>query len=149
MTRFASAPWPLKAAYVGVLASGAAALLLGLATVVALAGLKRLSAHLDIAAIPAWFWYFRGDPTVRRWLAAGALTALSGLALAGLALLRGLRPPLYGAARWASVADLRQGGFRAKQGILIGRHGGRPLTFGGPEHVMLYAPTRSGKGVGA
>jgi type IV secretion system protein VirD4 len=148
MTRFASAPWPLKAAYVGVLASGAAALLLGLATVVTLAGLKRLSAHLDIAAIPAWFWYFRGDPTVRRWLAAGALTALSGLALAGLALLRGLRPPLYGAARWASVADLRQGGFRAKQGILIGRHGGRPLTFGGPEHVMLYAPTRSGKGVG-
>ena len=44
MTRFASAPWPLKAAYVGVLVTGATAILLGLAAIVALAGLKRLHA---------------------------------------------------------------------------------------------------------
>ena len=68
MTRFASAPWPLKAAYVGGLAAAAASLLLGLAAVVALAGLKRLSADIDPAAVPAWFWYFRGDPEVRRHL---------------------------------------------------------------------------------
>ncbi|WP_372784802.1 type IV secretory system conjugative DNA transfer family protein [Phenylobacterium sp.] len=148
MTRFASAPWPLKAAYVGALVSSAAALLLGLATVIALAGLKRLSAHLDVAAIPGWFWYFRGDPSVRRWLGIGLLTAGMVLAVGALGILRNLRAPLYGAACWAREADLRRGGFRAARGILVGRSAGRPLIFGGSEHVMLYAPTRSGKGVG-
>lgn len=148
MTRFASAPWPLKAAYVGVLAAGAAALLLGLAVVIALVGLKRLSPHIDVAAIPAWFWYFRGDPQVRRWLGVGLLSAFGVAGVAGMGVLRGLRPPLHGAARWASEAELVREGLRAKQGIVLGRKGGRLLVFGGPEHVMLYAPTRTGKGVG-
>lgn len=148
MTRFASAPWPLKAAYVGAVAASVMSLALGLAAAIALAGLKRLSTHLDVTAIPAWFWYFRGDPGVRRWLGAGMLAAMGVLAAAGLGVFRSLRPPLYGAARWASEADLRRGGFRAERGILIGRSRGRPLVFGGAEHVILYAPTRSGKGVG-
>lgn len=148
MTRFASAPWPLKAAYVGVLAASATTLLLGLAAVVALAGLKRLSADIDPAAVPAWLWYFRGDPDVRRWLAVGGLSAMGAAALIGVGIARGLRPPLHGAARWASEAELAQAGLRAGQGIVLGWSGGRLLTFGGPEHVMLHAPTRSGKGVG-
>jgi len=148
MTRFASAPWPLKAAYVGALVAGAAALLLGLAVVVALAGLKRLSADIDPAAIPGWFWYFRGDPEVRRWLGVGLLSAFGLAGLIVLGVLRNLRPPLHGAARWASEAELVREGLRADRGIVLGRKGGRLLTFGGPEHVMLYAPTRTGKGVG-
>ena len=39
MSRFASAPWPLKAAYAGGLALAASALLAALALAVALAGL--------------------------------------------------------------------------------------------------------------
>jgi type IV secretion system protein VirD4 len=148
MSRFASAPWPLRAAYVGVLASAALGALATVAAVVALAGLKRLSAHLDPAAVPAWFWYFRGDPQVQRWLGVGLLSVLGLAAFAGVAIARGLRPPLHGAARWASEAELTAGGLRAKTGIVLGRKGGRLLTFGGPEHVMLYAPTRTGKGVG-
>ena len=148
MTRFASAPWPLKAAYVGGLAAAAASLLLGLAAVVALAGLKRLSADIDPAAVPAWFWYFRGDPEVRRWAGVGLLSALGLAAFIAVGVARSLRPPLHGAARWASEAELAQGGLRARQGIVLGWSGGRLLTFGGPEHVMLHAPTRSGKGVG-
>jgi len=148
MTRFASAPWPLKAAYVGVLAAGAAGLLLSLALVIALAGLKRLSADINPAAVPAWFWYFRGDPEVRRWLAVGALSAFGVAAMAAIGVARSLRPPLHGAARWASEAELRREGLRAERGIVLGWKGGRLLTFGGPEHVMLYAPTRTGKGVG-
>jgi type IV secretion system protein VirD4 len=148
MTRFASAPWPLKAAYVGVLAASAAALLLGLAAVIALAGLKRLSADIDPAAVPAWFWYFRDDPEVRRWAGVGLLSALGLAAIIAVGVARSLRPPLHGAARWAGEAELAQGGLRARQGIVLGWSGGRLLTFGGPEHVMLHAPTRSGKGVG-
>src|SRR5438309_534516 len=66
MSRFASAPWPLKAAYAGVLAAAALGILAVLALGIALAGLKRLSSHLDAAAVPAWFWYFRHDPQVLR-----------------------------------------------------------------------------------
>jgi type IV secretion system protein VirD4 len=148
MTRFASAPWPLRAAYVGVLGAGAAALLTALTLGVALAGLKRLSPHLDAAAAPAWFWYFRADPQVRRWLAIGLLVALTTAGATALGIARYLRPPLFGAARWASESELSRGGLRARQGILLGRQAGRPLVFGGPEHVLLYAPTRTGKGVG-
>lgn len=148
MSRFASAPWPLKAAYAGALVAGAATLLLSLAAVVALAGLKRLSADIDPAAVPGWFWYFRGDPDVRRWAGVGLLSAFGFAGVVTLNVLRNLRPPLHGAARWASEAELVREGFRAKQGIVLGRKGGRLLAFGGPEHVMLYAPTRTGKGVG-
>ncbi|MGE5564990.1 MAG: type IV secretory system conjugative DNA transfer family protein [Parcubacteria group bacterium] len=148
MTRFASAPWPLKAAYVGALAASAATLLLGLAVVIALAGLKRLSADIEPAAILGWFWYFRDDPDVRRWLGIGLLSTLGLAGVAAMGILRNLRPPLHGAARWASEAELVRHGLRARQGIVLGRKGGRLLVFGGPEHVLLYAPTRTGKGVG-
>lgn len=148
MTRFASAPWPLKAAYAGALAAGAVGLLTALTALVALAGLRRLSAHLDPTAVPGWFWYFRGDPTVRRWLGLGAMAALAGAAMLSLAILQGLRPPLYGAARWASEAEVRRAGLRASPGILLGRKDGALLSFGGGEHALLYAPTRTGKGVG-
>jgi type IV secretion system protein VirD4 len=148
MSRFASAPWPLKAAYVGGLGVMAATALTALALSVALVGLHRLSAHLEPAAVLRWFWYFRADPQVRRWLATGALTAGLAAAFAAIGLVRSLRTPLYGDARWASESELRRAGLRARTGIVLGRAGGRPLVFGGAEHVMLYAPTRSGKGVG-
>lgn len=148
MTRFASAPWPLKAAYVATLVLAAAALALAVAAAIALAGLKRLTPDLDPAAVPGWFWYFRHDPQVRRWAAIGLLSAFGGAGMIAIGALRSLRPPLHGAARWASESEIARGGMRAPQGIVLGRKGGRLLVFGGPEHVMLSAPTRSGKGVG-
>lgn len=148
MSRFASAPWPLKAAYVGTLAGVALAGLVAVAGVVALAGLKRLSSHVDLTAAPAWFWYYRNDPQVRRWLGTGALVAAAIGGMTVLAVTRQMQPPLHGAARWANEAELAREGLRAKTGIVLGWLGGRLLTFGGPEHVVLYAPTRTGKGVG-
>jgi type IV secretion system protein VirD4 len=148
MNRFASAPWPLRAAWLGGLGLAGAAALTGLALAVALAGLHRLTAHLDAWAAPAWFWYFRHDPKVQRWLKIGLIAAGTAAVAAGVGLARSLQPPLYGATRWAGEPDLRVAGLRARAGILLGRARGRPLVFGGPEHVLLYAPTRSGKGVG-
>lgn len=148
MSRFASASWPLRAAYILSLGAGAAALALGVAGLIALAGLRQLSAHLDLTQVPAWFWYFRADPLVRRWLAIGLLSALGLVLIVTLAIARSLKPPLHGAARWASEIETGRAGLRARTGILLGRAGGRMLAFGGTEHVMLHAPTRSGKGVG-
>ncbi|MBU1376160.1 MAG: type IV secretory system conjugative DNA transfer family protein [Alphaproteobacteria bacterium] len=148
MSRIASAPWPLKAALGAALVFSAATVLTVLAAAIALAGLHQLSGHLDPTAVPGWFWYFRGDPQVQRWLKIGALSAGGLTIVMTFAVASNLRRPLHGAARWANEADLRRAGLRAKTGIVLGRKAGRLLVFGGAEHVMLYAPTRTGKGVG-
>lgn len=148
MSRFAHAPWPLKAALGAGAAAAVLALLAGLTGVIALSGLRRLSADLDWAAVPAWFWYFRHDPEVQRWLKVGVLGAGGAALVLGFAIASQVRRPLHGAARWASEAEVRRAGLRARTGILLGRKSGRLLVFGGQEHVMLYAPTRTGKGVG-
>jgi len=56
--------------------------------------------------------------------------------------------PLHGAARWAREGEISAAGLRKSTGIILGRRGRRLLIFGGEEHVLLAAPTRSGKGVG-
>lgn len=148
MSRIASAPWPLKAALGSLLALGGTAILAAVAATIALAGLRQLSGDLDPAAVPGWFWYFRDDPEVRRWLKVGVLAACGLALVVAIGIATQLRRPLHGAARWASEGEVRRAGLRSDNGIVLGRKDGRLLVFGGQEHVMLYAPTRTGKGVG-
>lgn len=148
MSRQAPASSPARAAAWAVTALIIAAAALGLAVVLALAGLHRLTPDLDLGRAVRWLWWFRADRAVRRWLLVGALASLGGLAVVALGLVRSLRPPLHGAARWASEGELSGQGLRAKDGVILGRKGGRLIVFGGDEHVLLYAPTRTGKGVG-
>ena len=54
----------------------------------------------------------------------------------------------YGSARWASPAEIREAGIMADGGVFLGQHGKTYLRHNGPEHVLAFAPTRSGKGVG-
>jgi type IV secretion system protein VirD4 len=148
MKPLAHAPWPLKAALGAAAASAVLGLLASVAAMIALAGLRRLSPEVDPSAVPAWLWYYRHDPEVQRWLKVGALSAAGGLLAVAVGIAGQIRRPLHGAARWAREAEVRRAGLRAETGILLGRKGGRLLVFGGQEHVMLYAPTRTGKGVG-
>lgn len=104
-------------------------------------------AAYDPLKMPQFVWYYRGDPRVVKAMAgglAGGLTLLAGLVYALWA--RGA--PLHGAARFASEREIKRHGFRSVAGIIVGRKGGRFLTFGGSEHVLIEAPTRSGKGTG-
>ena len=55
---------------------------------------------------------------------------------------------LHGEARFAREGEIRRAGLRAKKGIVLGRVRGRFLMVGKMEHVLLEAPTGSGKGVG-
>src|SRR3546814_21077374 len=54
----------------------------------------------------------------------------------------------YGSARWAESREMERAGLLGDAGAVLGRHHGRYLRHNGPEHVMAFAPTRSGKGVG-
>jgi len=101
MSPFASAPWPLKALLGGLFGLAGLACVLAVGSAIALAGLGQFSTDLDPAAAPAWFWYFRGDPRVTRWLAIGISAACLAALVIGIAVLRAGRRPLHGAARWA------------------------------------------------
>ena len=54
----------------------------------------------------------------------------------------------YGSARWATPREVTQAGLTRPAGVFLGRVGQSYLRHDGPEHVMAFAPTRSGKGVG-
>jgi type IV secretion system protein VirD4 len=54
----------------------------------------------------------------------------------------------YGSARWATPDEVRAAGLLGQDGVVLGRFARDYLRHEGPEHVLCFAPTRSGKGVG-
>ncbi|MFE8100879.1 conjugal transfer protein TraG [Brenneria goodwinii] len=54
----------------------------------------------------------------------------------------------YGSARWAESCDITRAGLNRPTGVFLGLHRGHYLRHDGSEHVLAFAPTRSGKGVG-
>ncbi len=74
---------------------------------------------------------------------AGAVACLLGAAYVVF------RPRHYfGDARWAYGNEIRAAGLHANNGVLVGQLGGKFLRSNEPGHVLVTAPTRSGKGVG-
>lgn len=56
---------------------------------------------------------------------------------------------VHGDAHWAGESEIRAAGLRAKKGILLGRTGvNNYLIADDFQHILLFAPTGSGKGVG-
>ncbi len=54
----------------------------------------------------------------------------------------------YGSSRWATKGEVCKSGLFQPRGVFLGRLKDSYLRHDGPEHVMCFAPTRSGKGVG-
>jgi len=57
-------------------------------------------------------------------------------------------PTTFGSSRWATWQDIRRSGLLSGEGVMLGQVRGRYLRHGGPEHLLVFAPTRSGKGTG-
>ena len=86
---------------------------------------------------------------------AGGIAASSGIAGCAVAILGSLwrarqnrLVTTYGSSRWATKAEIGETGLFGAAGVFLGRLGNQYLRHDGPEHVMAFAPTRSGKGVG-
>lgn len=100
-----------------------------------------------------WYAFEPYAPTVFH--KAGALAAGGGLLGAVVAVIGSVwrarqarHATTYGSSRWATPRELRKAGLFEPRGVVLGRLGKRYLRHDGPEHVMAFAPTRSGKGVG-
>jgi type IV secretion system protein VirD4 len=77
-------------------------------------------------------------------VAGSMLAVMAGVAIRS----KYVAPRTYGSARWATEAEVTASGLTHSSGIILGRQGKSYLRHDGPEHVMTFAPTRSGKGVG-
>ena len=106
---------------------------------------------------PAFFWWWYAyDAYAPPIFVEGAFIAASGgfisIAVAiTLSILRAREAKnveTYGSARWASNEEIRKAGLLGPDGVILGCHAGHYLRHDGPEHVLCFAPTRSGKGVG-
>ena len=106
---------------------------------------------------PAFFWWrFSFDAYAPDIFQTGAYIAVSGgfvsIAVAitmSIWRARELKnAETYGLARWASEKEIRKAGLLGDNGVVLGQFGRTYLRHDGPEHVLCYAPTRSGKGVG-
>jgi len=106
---------------------------------------------------PAFFWWwFCYDAYAPKIFLHGAFIAASG-GIASAAVAIGMsvwraretrRALTYGSARWASEEEVKHGGMLGDHGVVLGRFARAYLRHDGPEHVLCFAPTRSGKGVG-
>lgn len=100
-----------------------------------------------------WYWY---DAFAPRVFVEGAIIAGSGgiVSIGAAIFLSILRAreasdvTTYGSARWAETKDLEAAGLLKPDGVVLGQFEQRYLRHDGPEHVLCFAPTRSGKGVG-
>ena len=54
----------------------------------------------------------------------------------------------YGSSKWAKRSEIKNAGLLTTNGVFLGRVARNYLRHEGPEHVIAFAPTRSGKGVG-
>jgi type IV secretion system protein VirD4 len=102
-----------------------------------------------------WWWYFF-DAYAPAIFVEGAVIAASGgflsIAVAiGMSVWRAReakKVETYGSARWAERREVKTAGLLGPDGVVLGRLGDAYLRHDGPEHVLCFAPTRSGKGVG-
>lgn len=100
-----------------------------------------------------WYWYDAYAPEVfmeGAYIAsAGGFVAIAvAIALSVWRAREAKNVSTYGSARWATREEMAKAGLLGPDGVVLGKHLNSYLRHDGPEHVLCFAPTRSGKGVG-
>ncbi|GBR12217.1 conjugal transfer protein TraG [Acetobacter oeni] len=117
----------------------------------------RLGHRWPVYAPPLFFWWwYEFDVYAPGIFVHGARIGVAGVILAvivafTLSIWRARarrRVETYGSARWAILHDIRAAGLLGENGVVLGKYRRHYLRHDGPEHVLCFAPTRSGKGAG-
>jgi type IV secretion system protein VirD4 len=102
-----------------------------------------------------WWWFAYDAYAHEIFVTGGFIAGSGGVAAFAVAVAMSVwrarevkKVTTYGSARWAEARELRQAGLLRPDGVLLGRWRGAYLRHHGPEHVLCFAPTRIGKGVG-
>lgn len=116
----------------------------------------------DLGSLPVypppaffWWWYFFDAYAPAIFLEGAAIAASGGFTAIAVAIAMSVwrareakNAETYGSARWANADEVRTAELLGPDGVVLGRLNGEYLRHNGPEHVLCFAPTRSGKGVG-
>ncbi|MEO1985160.1 MAG: conjugal transfer protein TraG [Martelella sp.] len=116
----------------------------------------------DLADVPIYYppaffwWWYAYDAYAPPIFVEGAVIAASGGFLSiGVAMMMSVWRAreakaviTYGSARWAEPKEITNSGLLGSDGVVLGKFAEHYLRHDGPEHVLCFAPTRSGKGVG-
>ena len=112
---------------------------------------------LPVYAPPAFFWWwYQFDAYAPQVFIEGASIAASGgfasiAAAIAMSVARAREAKsvvTYGSARWATPEEVSAASLLGPDGVVLGLLARDYLRHQGPEHVLCFAPTRSGKGVG-
>lgn len=103
-----------------------------------------------------FWWWFSFDAYAPSIFLEGAMIAVSGglvsivvaITLSVIRARDAKNVVTYGSARWAELNEIKAAGLLGADGVVLGRYDRDYLRHDGPEHVLCFAPTRSGKGVG-
>ncbi|MHB2166514.1 conjugal transfer protein TraG [Alsobacter sp. R-9] len=102
-----------------------------------------------------WWWYAFDAYAPSIFVEGGAIAASGGIMSIAAAITMSIirarearNVATYGSARWAEDKEIRAAGLLGPDGVLLGKQDREYLRHDGPEHVLCFAPTRSGKGVG-
>jgi type IV secretion system protein VirD4 len=115
-----------------------------------------LLGHPLYAPWKLFLWWYQYDAYARPVFETGALIALTG---SGLGIVLAIAFSLwrarerrtgdtYGTARWATPQDVARAGLTHGDGVVLGSFQGQLLRHDGDEHVLVVAPTNTGKSVG-
>ena len=112
-------------------------------------------------AILIWAWQWRSVAAAKPILAVGMhifeypTLVVTGLAMVAVQIAKERKAAvedLHGSAHWANKREVRGTDLLNSDGVYVGAwQSGRKTHYlrdGGPSHVLAFAPTRSGKGVG-
>jgi hypothetical protein len=100
-----------------------------------------------------WCWFAYDAYAHDIFVEGGFVAAAGGIAAVTVAVAMSVwrareakRITTYGSARWAEKREIRRAKLLKQDGVILGRWQDHYLRHDGPEHVLCFAPTRSGKG---
>ena len=102
-----------------------------------------------------WWWFFYDAYAPHIFLEGAVIAASGGIVAIAVAILMSIYRAreakdvrTFGSARWAEPGEIKSAGLLGDDGVVLGRLDRTYLRHDGAEHVLCFAPTRSGKGVG-